>query len=108
MPESFKHPIILPAAYIVTKLIIIDCHERLFHAGVHTTLASVKEEFWPLTAKNTVKKLLRKCVKCCKANPIVTNPIMGQPPKVRTRMARPFLNAGVDYCGSFLERSSTT
>ncbi|XP_036143903.1 uncharacterized protein LOC118645955 [Monomorium pharaonis] len=99
--EERKHPILLPAIHHVTTLIIVHHHERLFHAGAQTTLNSVREEFWPIFAKSRVKKVIRNCVTCRKANPKPSWQLMGELPSVRVNINRPFLCSGVDYCGPF-------
>jgi len=104
LPEEIKHPIILPSSHHVTKLIIRDKHERALHAGTQATLASIREEFWPLAARSEVKKYIRNCVKCAKASPIPHQQIMGQLPLARVNPIRPFYNTGVDYCGPFAIR----
>lgn len=104
LAEEFKHPVLLPASHHFTKLVIVYYHEKLFHAGVQTTLNAIREEFWPILAKGQVKKILRNCVKCRKAHPRSSWQLMGELPSVRVNMARPFLNSGVDYCGPFYVR----
>lgn len=104
IPEDAKHPIILPANHHFTKIIIRERHERLFHARMQATLASIREEFWPLKAKNEVKKVIRSCVRCKKAYPSDCQQLMGQLPTVRVNASRPFINSGVDYCGPFFAR----
>lgn len=104
LQETFKHPIILPATHHFTLLVIKHYHEMLYHSGTQATLNAIREEFWPIFAKSQVKKIVRKCVKCRKANPTPSRQIMGQLPSVRVNAARPFLNTGVDYCGPFYVR----
>lgn len=45
LPEEAKHPLLIPAAHYFTKLVILDRHRRLFHAGANTNMASIREEF---------------------------------------------------------------
>lgn len=99
-----KHLIIVPSSHHFTLLIIKYYHEKLFHAGTQTTLNAIREEFWPIFAKSQVKKTIRICVKCRKAHPTPSHQIMGQLPPARINVARPFWNAGVDYCGPFYVR----
>lgn len=104
LSEEFKHPILLPASHYFTKLIIVHHHEKLFHANVQTTLNSIRDEFWPIFAKSRVKKIIRNCAKCRKANPRPSWQLMGELPSVRVTISRPFENSGVDYCGPFYVR----
>lgn len=98
LPEEAKHPIILPFHHYFTRLIILHYHEKLLHAGVQTTLNSIREEFWPIFARSRIKEILRKCVQCRKATPKPSWQLMGQLPMVRVNSARSFQNTGVDYC----------
>ncbi|XP_011858442.1 PREDICTED: uncharacterized protein LOC105555996 [Vollenhovia emeryi] len=104
LSDEVKHPILIPASHYFTTLVILHHHERLFHAGVQTTLNSIREEFWPIFAKSRVKKILRNCVRCRKAHPKAGWQLMGELPAVRVNISRPFYNCGVDYCGPFLVR----
>lgn len=104
LQEAVKHPIILPSSHHFTLLVIMHYHEKLFHVGTQTTLNVIREEFWPIFAKYRIKKFIRKCIKCRKANPKPSCQIMGQLPPARINVARPFWNAGVDYCGPFYVR----
>ncbi|XP_039303404.1 uncharacterized protein LOC120357308 [Solenopsis invicta] len=67
LPERTKHPIVIPAAHRFTTLVINHYHEKLLHAGAQTTLYAIREEFWPIQARNKIKKIIRQCVKCRKA-----------------------------------------
>ncbi|XP_071578330.1 uncharacterized protein [Temnothorax nylanderi] len=97
-----KHPIVLPPRHHVTKLIIEHEHIRQLHAGVQLTLASLRLRFWPLNGKSSVRGVIRKCVKCFRANPTPIEQFMGNLPLSRTEPARPFLRCGVDYGGPIL------
>lgn len=72
-----KHPLIIPATHPFTKLVILDRHGRYFHARVNASLVSVKEEFWPIHAKSKVKKYLRECIICRKADPKPSQQLIG-------------------------------
>ncbi|XP_011858530.1 PREDICTED: uncharacterized protein LOC105556071 [Vollenhovia emeryi] len=104
LTQETKHPLLLPASHHFTRLVIRSRHEGLFHAGINATLASVREEFWPIHAKNEVKQCLRASVTCRKANPTPIQPLMGQLPEARVNISRPFSKVGVDYCGPLFVR----
>ncbi|XP_011860721.1 PREDICTED: uncharacterized protein LOC105557926 [Vollenhovia emeryi] len=84
-------------------MVIRHYHEKLFHTGAHTTLNTIRQEFWPIFGKSRTKKLIRNCVICRKANPKPAQQLMGQLPKARVTPSR-FLQHGVDYCGPFFVR----
>lgn len=99
--ESKKHPIILPKNHHISKIIVRDAHINLMHAGTNATLYSVRETFWPIDGRNTVRHVIRQCTQCFRAKPREINYIMGNLPKNRVSFVRPFDQVGVDYCGPF-------
>ncbi|XP_063994304.1 uncharacterized protein LOC135171606 [Diachasmimorpha longicaudata] len=103
-PISFdqKHPIILPKNERVTDLIIEQYHRNNLHSGIQTTLYALRQKYWVLDGRNQVRKIIRKCVTCSRANPLIPKYTMGDLPENRvTGFTRPFINVGVDYCGPF-------
>ncbi|XP_011858180.1 PREDICTED: uncharacterized protein LOC105555749 [Vollenhovia emeryi] len=99
-----KHPLVIPSEHHLTRLINMDRHVRLFHAGLAATLAAVRCEFWPISGMSTVKRYLAKCVVCRKAQPKPYQQIMGQLPEARVQISRPFAKVGLDYCGPIFVR----
>ena len=59
-----QKPIILPRDHKLTEMIVIECHARIHHGGVRTTLTELRSRFWVLKGRQTIKKVLRKCVTC--------------------------------------------
>jgi len=55
---SQKHPILLPTHYFLTDLIIKETHERYYHAGIQTTLYTMRRKFWLLDGRNQVRKVI--------------------------------------------------
>lgn len=101
IPETQKHPIVLPKGHHITKLFIQCEHVKRFHAGVNSTLYSVREFYWPIDGRNVTRHVIRKCIKCFRAKPRESEYIMGLLPKKRVSFSRPFLHTGVDFCGPF-------
>ena len=96
-----KHPILLPRNSNITDMIIREQHVASKHAGTQATLYSVRERYWPLDGRNTVRKVIRQCAKCSHLQPRNFNYIMGNLPADRLVCSRPFQNVGIDYCGPF-------
>lgn len=99
-----KFPILLPPRHHITLLLIKNEHLRLLHAGNEATLNSLRQRFWPVAGRSAVRKIIRKCIKCFRAKPIMGHQIMGDLPVYRVQQARPFLNTGVDFAGPLLIR----
>lgn len=96
-----KHPLILPKNHHVTNLIIKLIHLKHFHSGTQATLYAIREKFWPIAGRNSVKRVINQCIQCCRAKPYEYSYIMGDLPRDRVTPTRPFLNTGIDYCGPF-------
>ena len=101
IPDSKKHPIVLPKNHNITTILIRDEHIKLFHAGSLATLYGVRETYWPIDGRNMTKNIIRQCLTCFRARPRETNYLMGNLPKDRVSFSRPFEHVGVDYCGPF-------
>lgn len=98
---SQKHPALLPKGHTLSILILKNEHEQLLHAGPQQTLASVRLKYWPLSGRNSVRKVVHECMRCFRfsAKPIV--PLMGELPTDRVVASRPFIVSGLDYAGPF-------
>ncbi|XP_018313929.1 uncharacterized protein [Mycetomoellerius zeteki] len=98
------HPILLPRKHILTQRIVEQEHVRNMHAGLQATMASVRQRFWPISLRSTVRKSIQGCITCFRAKPIFSEAIMGSLPSARVRASRPFSHCGVDYAGPMLLR----
>lgn len=97
-----KHPSVLAATHPFTKLIVKHEHERSMHAGSQTTLAHIRQRFWPINGKHIVRSHIRRCVRCFRTKPTLPNAKMGDLPSPRiTQPSRPFVSTAVDYAGPF-------
>ncbi|GFX81918.1 integrase catalytic domain-containing protein [Trichonephila clavipes] len=61
-----KHPILLPKRHILTDLIVRHYHEILLHAGTQLVQSCIQEQYWIIGARDVIRHLIRKCIKCCK------------------------------------------
>lgn len=102
-----KHPAILPKSHPVTDLIIKQEHERLLHAGPQATLAGLRQRFWIMSGRSSIRKIIHKCLKCFKINPVRAQFLMGNLPAKRVQPARPFITSGCDFAGPILTKEST-
>ncbi|UYV76242.1 hypothetical protein LAZ67_13003148 [Cordylochernes scorpioides] len=98
-PEEFRKPVLLPYDHPITEQLIRETHSNNCHAGVHFLLSKLREKFWILKARKTIKRVVRGCIICRrhaeKANTIPCAPL----PKDRLFMGRPFEVTGVDLMG---------
>ncbi|XP_057656756.1 uncharacterized protein LOC130894159 [Diorhabda carinulata] len=103
-----KHPIILPAKCHLTSLIVKHFHFKYLHAGPQTLLSVIRQNYWPMQGRNSVRGILRKCVICFKVSPSAGLQKMGDLPSTRVQPSRIFSVLGVDYTGPFLIKNSHT
>lgn len=99
------HPIVLPANHKVTHLIVRQKHIEQLHCGPQALLAHVRRQYWPLRSRVIVRSVVLKCVKCIRAKPRFTEPIMAALPKQRVQGVRPFNVVGIDFAGPTIVRS---
>lgn len=101
------HPIILPPKHPFTTLLIRKKHEDTLHGGTHLVHSGLRLTYWIVDGKSAVKKFIRSCVTCRKAEPRPQMPIMGELPTARITIdhLQPlFVNCGIDYGGPFPQR----
>lgn len=100
--EAQKIAIILPSKNKFTELLIRSVHSNeAMHGGLQITLRTLRERFWIVHARNTVKGIIRKCVICFRFNKSLLKQKMSELPLARTQQARPFAYVGCDYAGFF-------
>ena len=59
-----RFPLLIPSNHHVTKLIIRDAHEKVYHNGVKETLAEVRARYWIVKGRQAVKKIVKRCFIC--------------------------------------------
>jgi len=101
-----RQPVLIPPSCTLSKLIFRDAHHKLMHGGPMAMLAYVRERFWPVNGRNMAKRIFYECVKCFRTKPVVVQPIMGDLPKDRVTINRPFTVCGVDFAGPFSIKTS--
>lgn len=107
LPDAIKHLILL-RSHPLLSLIIIHHHIRTLHGVSQLTLASLRNEFWILCARATVRAVLYTCIQCTREKAEVPVELMGDLPDVRVnRSSRAFAHTGVDYAGPLLIRAAS-
>lgn len=106
-PES-QQPIIIPRDHKLTKLMIEECHRRTQHSGIRATLGELRSRFWVPKGRQAVKKVLKECVTCKKAQgkPFKSPPVAALP-DFRVRESTPFSKVGIDFAGPLFVKSQT-
>ena len=99
IPFGTRHPIVLDSSGDLTKLIVMDTHNKLGHAGVDNIRNELRQQFWILRCKATVKKNLHRCWLCKLRRTVPRPPRMADLPRDRLLVSPPFTKVGVDYFG---------
>ena len=106
MPESTKHPKILPKRGHITDMVIRDMHERTGHQGREHVLAALRCEYWIVDGNSAVRRVLSRCVSCRKRQaPVVTQVMSDLPTERVTPGEPPFTRVGTDYFGPFYTKN---
>ena len=102
-----KNPILLPKKSRFVELLIREVHDKVKHGGIRDTLTTLREHYWVVRGRETVKKIVKKCVVCRKAEGLpygaTTPPDL---PVSRVSDDPPFTNVGLDFAGPLLVRES--
>ncbi|XP_058449082.1 uncharacterized protein LOC131429049 [Malaya genurostris] len=99
MSSNQKHPLVLPSRHPFTLAVIRAYHAEFLHAPQQLLLSILQRRFWLMHGRSTVRWVLRRCVTCFRAKPVVMQQMMGDLPKSRLEGGYPFRNAGIDFCG---------
>lgn len=102
MPDSIKHPIVLPKGGHVTELVIRHFHDKVFHQGRGMTVNEIRNNgFWIIGCSSTVSSLIMKCVICRRLRSALRDQKMSCLPSDRLEPSPPFTYSAVDFFGPF-------
>ncbi|GFV83556.1 integrase catalytic domain-containing protein [Trichonephila clavipes] len=103
--KDFISPIILPSKHLAVRRFIAQEHLVNKHAGTLTLLTILRERFWIVKGKRTVRSVIKECL-TCKRQKIKHLEVPFPPlPKDRTEVAAVFQVSGVDLAGPLLTKS---
>jgi len=74
-------------------------HLRNLHAGTQALLSIIRTKYWPISGRNAIRKVLHRCLVCCRARAAPVAQLMGNLPAARVLPSPPFAKSGVDYAG---------
>ena len=99
IPFCSRHPVVLAPDHELTRLIIMNCHEKLKHEGVDHVRNELRLLYWILRCRATVRKILHQCSYCRRRKAKPEAPLMASLPYDRLNVAPPFSKVGVDFFG---------
>ncbi|XP_074030835.1 uncharacterized protein [Leptinotarsa decemlineata] len=94
-----RHPIILPSKDKLIDRLIDFYHIIHLHTGPHLLESLLRQKYWILAGRNTIRARVHACNRCFRLKPTAINPLMADLPLQRVRQAKVFLHTGVDYFG---------
>ncbi|GFW41744.1 integrase catalytic domain-containing protein [Trichonephila clavipes] len=97
--SNFLSPILLPNNCIFTQRLVEHFHLKNYHAGTQLLLCIIREKYWIIGGRRTVRKIWKACVKCrrFKSKSPMTDPI--SLPSDRVKNAAVFEVVDVDLAG---------
>ncbi len=102
MPENSKQSVILSRDFHIADLILHRIHVEAGHAGCNHMLSELHQKFWIPSANTAIRKILGKCVTCCRLHGKVGKQLMADLPQEQVLPDDPpFTRVGVDYFGPF-------
>ena len=100
LSDSSKSPIILPSKHHFIDFIVKDVNEQAYHSGINTTLSRIRERYWIIRGRKTVKRNLNSCVLCKNIEGVAYKPRnLPDSPESRVSKGPPFSHSGVDFAG---------
>lgn len=98
-PDYIKFPIIIPRKSKLEELLIWEAHKRVLHSSVSHTLSQIREKYWLIKCRQTIKSVLQKCVVCKRFNASAGDQSVAPLPADRVDQSPAFTVVGIDYAG---------
>ena len=106
LSEGEMHPVILPRGHHVTRLVIREAHQKVGHQGRDHTFWRLRQRFWVIGAGPEIRRMIRSCVVCRKANARPLHQLMADMPQERVSAENPaFSSVLLDVFGPVLVKT---
>ncbi|KAK6031077.1 hypothetical protein OSTOST_02772 [Ostertagia ostertagi] len=109
LPLETGTPIFLPSRNRITDLFVLHVHSQNNHCDISHTLTELRQQVWIPKGRTTVKRILKNICFYCKrftSKPYKLPPFPTHPINRVTQPQYPFQNAGMDFFGPMLYRTS--
>ncbi|CAL8121990.1 unnamed protein product [Orchesella dallaii] len=104
-PINFKFPMLLPRKGEVVEQIIRDAHRHYCHAGAGFLTTKLRQKYWIIKARHSIKRVISKCPRCRRYSAKPTIPEAAPLPLDRVKDAEVFEVVGVDLAGPLILRN---
>ena len=98
-----KEQILLPTKHPLTKLLMIEAHQK-GHLGRDSTVAKFRQNYWTPHADKLARTVKNACLECKRRDPKLNHQCMGNIPETRLKTAPPFSFTMIDLLGPFITR----
>ncbi|XP_068757566.1 uncharacterized protein [Montipora capricornis] len=99
--DEARQQVILPRQHHVVELIIRHYHEVSGHSGQEYVLSLIRQRYWIIKARTTLRRLLSACFRCRRQAPIQEQKMAHLPEDRVTPSKPPFSFVGVDSFGPY-------
>ncbi|XP_053691408.1 uncharacterized protein LOC128739933 [Sabethes cyaneus] len=98
--SSVANPIILPREHGITRLIVLDVHQRFLHQSHETVLNELKQHYYVPRMKTVYKSVRNSCQICKNERTRPHAPLMSDlPPSRLAAYSKPFDHMAMGYFG---------
>lgn len=106
LPPSQRFPVLLPKSSHFSVLIIRHWHRVTCHGGSRVISTLVGRQFWILSMRSLIRRVISKCTRCVRVSAVNPQPIMADLPRSRITECRPFSRVGIDFAGPLLMKET--
>ena len=100
LPYDSKTPILLNDKHKVAQLIVKNIHEGYKHIGFKHTLTGLRQRFWIVRWRKSVRGVMRKCLVCRRIEgKTYRYPVTPPLTSLGLNDSRPFFTTGIDNVG---------
>ncbi|CAG9138054.1 unnamed protein product [Plutella xylostella] len=93
-------PVLLDGKHQYTRLMIRHYHEKAFHGNTETVVNDLRQKYWVINLRSTVKAVQHSCLICRQRKSQPLHPPTGDLPLARlAHHHRVFAHCGLDYFG---------
>ena len=106
---SSKFPILLPPKHPFVNLMVKQAYDLVKHSGINATSMALRERLWILRGRETVERILRRCIVCRRYETKPCKPTrFADLPDNRVSKDTPFSHIGLDFAGPFYVKEPRT
>ena len=101
-------PVFIPRKSQINNLLLRKAHEKSFHSGPQMTLYTLQQTVEIPGGLALAKQAIHKNKPCIRQDARLLQPEMGDLPLERVVESSTFSNTGLDYCGHFYNKDSSS